>query len=86
MVLSRFEYDLQAKKARAAIVKIEEKINLVKNSLFLTPECPTLRRELRNLTLDMTITINELEHAESALEHLNQHDVSSATDNAEYSR
>lgn len=62
------EYELQIKKARETITLLEARLEKVRSKLERSPEDATFRRELKQVTLDMTITLNELEHAESEFE------------------
>lgn len=68
MVMSLAEYEMQAKIVKETIIILESKMNKVRSHLRLNADCTMLKRELRELTLDMTITINELEQTENALE------------------
>jgi len=68
MELPPTEYEVQLKAAKQTITLLEDRLYAVKRNLEKDPNNTAFHRELKNLTLDMTITINELEHAESALE------------------
>ncbi|RZJ66155.1 MAG: hypothetical protein EOO50_10845 [Flavobacterium sp.] len=63
------EYELQIRKARETIGLLEDKLQKVRQKLEKSPEDATFRRELKQITLDMTITMNELEHAKSEFEN-----------------
>lgn len=63
------EYEMQIKKAYETISLLEEKLNHVQLKLQKSPDDAIFRRELKQITLDMTITLNELEHAQSVLEN-----------------
>lgn len=69
MKMPRQEYEMQIKKAYETIGFLEDKLNKVKLKLEKNPEDATVKRELKQVTLDMTITLNELEHAQSELEN-----------------
>ncbi len=68
MVMSLAEYEMQAKIVKETITILESKMSNVHRELRFNPDSTILKRELRELTLDMTITINELEQTENALE------------------
>ena len=68
MVMSVAEYEMQAKIVKETITILESKMSNVHRELQFNPDSTILKRELRELTLDMTITINELEQTENALE------------------
>lgn len=61
-------YKLQFKNAKETLdilLKQKEQINL---KLELDPISSTLHKELRMVNLDIKITMNEIEHAESGIE------------------
>lgn len=60
---------MQIKKAHETIGLLEEKLNHIQLKLQDNPDDAVFRRELKQITLDMTITLNELEHAQSELEN-----------------
>ena len=68
MIMSVEEYELQAKIVKQTIKILESKIKEVRQQLEANPYDTMLKRDFRELTMDMTITINELEQTESALE------------------
>ncbi|RZJ70704.1 hypothetical protein [Flavobacterium sp.] len=61
------DYELQVEKARETVKMLEEKLRNVRSQLDQKPEDAIFRRELKQLTLDMKITMNELEHAQGEL-------------------
>lgn len=63
------EYELQIRKARETIMVLETKLIHVRQKLERDPEDALLARELKQITLDMTITVNELEHAQMKYEN-----------------
>lgn len=67
MIMSMTEYTMQAKIVKETIQILTDKIINVRKLLEVNPHDAKLRRELRELTLDMTITLNELEQTEKAL-------------------
>ncbi len=62
------DYELQVEKARETVKVLEEKLTNVRTQLDHKPEDAIFRRELKQLTLDMKITMNELEHAQGELQ------------------
>ncbi|WP_191020555.1 hypothetical protein [Flavobacterium selenitireducens] len=62
------EYELQIERAQDAVKTLEERLYKVRHNLDKNPEDAVYRRELKQLSLDMKITMNELEHAQSELE------------------
>lgn len=67
MLMSFSEYVMQSKIVKETVQILSVKIRNVKLQLEANPHDANLRRELRELTLDMTITLNELELTEKAL-------------------
>ncbi len=74
--MSVAEYELQAKIVKQTIKILENKIIDVRRKLETNPHDTMLKRDFRELTMDMTITINELEQTESALESYYSQNVS----------
>ena len=62
------KYEQQITKAKETIGLIEQELNRVRLKLQNDPNNAVYMQELKNISLDMTITLNELEHSESALE------------------
>jgi len=62
------EFESQIERAQEAVKTLQEKLNSVRQHLDTNPDDALNRRELKQLTLDMKITMNELEHAQSELE------------------
>lgn len=62
------EYESQIERAQEAVKILEERLYKVRYNLDKNPEDAVYRRELKQLSLDMKITMNELEHAQSELE------------------
>lgn len=69
MSISCQEYELQIEKAQETVKILEERLVSVRSKLDKKPEDAVYRRELKQLNLDMKITMNELEHAQSKLEN-----------------
>lgn len=61
-------YELQIENAQGALKTLENRIKEVKSKLDENPDDATYRREMKQLNLDMKITMNELEHAQNELE------------------
>lgn len=68
MVMSLAEYELQAKIVKETIKILESRIKNIHHQLEINPNDTMLKRDLRNLTMDMTITMNELEQTEKVLD------------------
>jgi len=64
MNISCHHYEMQVERARETARILEEKLTNLRSKLDLNPEDATYRRELKQLDLDMKITMNEIEHAE----------------------
>lgn len=58
-------YVLQVKKAKETVGVLEAELHQIRLKLRNAPTDATLLRELKRITLDMTITLNELEHSQS---------------------
>jgi len=63
------KYEQQITKAKETIGLIEQELHQVRLKLQNDPNNAIYMQELKNISLDMTITLNELEHSESALEN-----------------
>lgn len=63
------KYEQQITKAKETIGLIEQELHQVRLKLQNDPNNAIYMQELKNINLDMTITLNELEHSESALEN-----------------
>lgn len=61
------EYEYQIEKAQETVKILEERLRAVRTKLDQKPEDAIFKRELKQLTLDMKITMNELEHAQTEL-------------------
>ncbi|HMI06088.1 MAG TPA: hypothetical protein VK528_00975 [Flavobacterium sp.] len=59
------QYLLQIQKAKDMLVVLEAEMHNVKTHLKSKPDDAYHMRELKQITLDMTITLNELEHCQS---------------------
>jgi hypothetical protein len=73
MIPSLCQYELQAFQAVETIAILERKLICVKKMLLENPDNTFLLRELSLVELDMTITVNELEHIEDMIRQF--HDV-----------
>ena len=62
------KYVLQVNKARETINILESELSEISRKLKATPTDANYLKELKRVTLDMTITLNELEHSQSLLE------------------
>ncbi len=60
-------YQSQYKKAKETLDILEKQRAQIDFNLQSNPICSILHKELRTINLDIKITANELEHAESAL-------------------
>ena len=60
-------YQLQYKKAKEILVILKEQRNQIDLNLLSNPSCSILNKELRAVNLNIRITENEIEHAESAI-------------------
>jgi hypothetical protein len=58
-------YKLQYNKAKETLDILEQQKSKIDNNLKYDPICSNLHKELRRINLDIKITTNELEHAES---------------------
>ncbi|TRX01561.1 hypothetical protein [Flavobacterium gawalongense] len=58
-------YKSQYNKAKETLDILEEQKSQIDNNLKSDPICSNLHKELRRINLDIKITINEIEHAES---------------------
>ncbi len=68
MVMSLAEYELQVRIVKQTIRILEGKIESLQQQLKVDPSDTMLKRDLRELTMDMTITKNELQQIESAID------------------
>lgn len=58
----------QYKKAKETLVILEEQKAEINFKLESNPSSATLHKELRTVNMDIKITLNELEHAESCIQ------------------
>jgi hypothetical protein len=58
-------YKSQYSKAKETLDILEQQKSKIDNNLKYDPICSNLHKELRRINLDIKITTNELEHAES---------------------
>jgi len=61
-------YVLQVKKAKETVAILENELHQIRLKLKNNPMDANFLRELKRVTLDMTITLNELEHSQSMLD------------------
>lgn len=61
-------YQQQVNKAKETVEMLERELELLNSKLEKDPVNSDLLRDLRKLNLDMTISLNELEHCEYILE------------------
>lgn len=62
------QYKQQVTKAKETVGILENELHEIRLKLQKSPMNATLLQELKKITLDMTITLNELEHSQSAFE------------------
>lgn len=62
------DFETQIKKVQETVTLLEERLKKVRLNLDKKPDDAIYRRELKQLNLDMKITMNELEHAQNGLE------------------
>jgi hypothetical protein len=62
------KYKQQVNKAKETVGELEEKLYQVRLKLQNNPTSAIYLQEIKDITLDMTITLNELEHSQSAWE------------------
>ena len=60
-------YQQQINKAKETVEMLEKELELLNSKLEKDPVNSDFLRDLRKLNLDMTITLNELEHCEYIL-------------------
>ena len=60
-------YQSQYKKAKETLDMLQKQRDLIDLNLNSNPSCSTLHKELRTINLNIKITENEMEHAESAI-------------------
>jgi hypothetical protein len=60
-------YAQQVQKAKETIALLENETQQIQQKLQKNPNSAVYLQELKRISLDMTITLNELEHSESAL-------------------
>ena len=63
-------YEKQLVIAKETLEMLEDELHLIRQSLKENPIDPEKMRDLRNLTLDMTITLNEIENCEDQIKLL----------------
>jgi hypothetical protein len=61
-------YKSQFNKAKETLHILEKQKAQIDLGLLSNPICSTLHKELRTVNLDIKITVNELEHAESGMQ------------------
>jgi len=61
-------YVLQVKKAKETVGVLENELHQIRLKLKTAPTSAEYLRELKRITLDMTITLNELEHSQGLLD------------------
>ena len=64
---TREEYQQQIQIAKETVGKLEDDLHIVRNKLQKEPLNAEYLKHLKQITLDMTITLNELEHSQSFL-------------------
>jgi hypothetical protein len=62
------KYKQQVNKAKETVALIEDEMYQIRLKLQKDPNNAVYLQELKNTTLDMTITLNELEHSQNAFE------------------
>ncbi len=67
MKITPIEYQHQIAKAQKTLQDLNKRLHKVKNSLQTDPNNTILLRQLDKISLDITITENELEHAQSCI-------------------
>lgn len=60
-------YQSQYKKAKETLDMLQKQRDQIDLNLHSNPSCSTLHKELRTVNLNIKITENEMEHAESAI-------------------
>lgn len=68
MKLSRQDYLQQISKAKETIAILENELHQIRLKLQKSPNNAIHLQELKRINLDMTITLNELEHSQSFLD------------------
>jgi hypothetical protein len=71
----------QSKKAKETLDILEEQKQQIELDLISNPSCSDLNKKLREINLDIKITVNELEHADYSNEKCEINNATSATDN-----
>ena len=61
-------YQQEIRKAKQTIGVLENELHLIRLKLQKNPTSAIFMQELKNIMIDMTITLNELEHAQYSLE------------------
>lgn len=61
-------YQQEIHKAKETIGILEKELHQIRLKLLKNPTSAVLMQEQKNIMLDMTISLNELEHAQSSLE------------------
>ena len=62
------KYKQQVIKAKETVGVLEEELYQIRLKLQKNPNNAGYMQELKNTTLDMTITLNELEHSQNAFD------------------
>ena len=68
MELSHQDYLHQVKKAKETVGILEHELHQVRLKLQKSPNSAMHLQELKKVNLDLTITLNELEHSQSFLD------------------
>ena len=66
-------YQQEISKANETIGLLENQLHQIRLKLQKNPTSAVFMQELKNIMLDMTITLNELEHAQNSLEKCTSH-------------
>lgn len=66
--MSLFEYQLQIETAKQTLRRLYGRLLQIEASLHCDPENTCYKREMKIICLDITITENELEHAQLKLD------------------
>ena len=62
------KYQQQVKKAKETVGILENELHQIRLKLKNAPTDAAFLKELKRITLDMTITLNELEHSQNLLD------------------
>ena len=72
MEINIVEQQIQITLAKKTLADLRQKLEKLGEQLRENPDCTSNRRELRKICLDITITENELEHAQFTLANKHQ--------------